>query len=173
MKVETLLDAVPALARVARLTAKTISDFDTGRCDAVPFFPWRSYIWRSVGMGLYSSTAKKKGLALNKMLHTSWTRNRLFSASACFSILELYIMCVKVLLCMAEQLGKLTAHIGGKQYAHELLEPLEQLAAVEESTVRWLNMHWIMTNVSVSGILAILCGRTMVVGISSPGWFHV
>lgn len=36
---------------------------------------------------------------------------------------------------MAEQVGKLTAHIGGKQYAHELLVPLEQLAAVEESTV--------------------------------------
>lgn len=36
---------------------------------------------------------------------------------------------------MAEQLGKLTAYIGGRQYAHELLVPLEQLAAVEESTV--------------------------------------
>lgn len=36
---------------------------------------------------------------------------------------------------MAEQVGKLTPHIGGKQYAHELLVPLEQLAAVEESTV--------------------------------------
>lgn len=43
---------------------------------------------------------------------------------------------VKVLLCMAEQLGKLTGHVGGKQFVHELLEPLEQLAAVEESTVR-------------------------------------
>lgn len=41
----------------------------------------------------------------------------------------------KVLLCMAEQVGKLTAHIGGKQHAHELLVPLEQLASVEESTV--------------------------------------
>lgn len=41
----------------------------------------------------------------------------------------------KVLLCMAEQMGKLTAHVGGNQYAHELLVPLEQLAAVEESTV--------------------------------------
>ena len=36
---------------------------------------------------------------------------------------------------MAEQMGKLTAHVGGNQYAHELLVPLEQLAAVEESTV--------------------------------------
>ena len=36
---------------------------------------------------------------------------------------------------MAEQVGKLTVHIGGKQHAHELLVPLEQLAAVEESTV--------------------------------------
>lgn len=36
---------------------------------------------------------------------------------------------------MAEQVGKMTAHIGGKQHAHELLVPLEQLAAVEESTV--------------------------------------
>lgn len=42
----------------------------------------------------------------------------------------------EVLLSMAEQLGKLTGHVGGKQYVHELLEPLEQLAAVEESTVR-------------------------------------
>lgn len=42
---------------------------------------------------------------------------------------------LKVLLCMAEQMGKLTAHVGGNQYAHELLVPLEQLAAVEESTV--------------------------------------
>ncbi|CAN0516843.1 unnamed protein product, partial [Ectocarpus sp. 12 AP-2014] len=41
----------------------------------------------------------------------------------------------EVLLCMAEQVGKLTAHIGGKQHAHELLVPLEQLASVEESTV--------------------------------------
>lgn len=36
---------------------------------------------------------------------------------------------------MAEQVGKLTAHVGGNQYAHELLVPLEQLAAVEESPV--------------------------------------
>lgn len=36
---------------------------------------------------------------------------------------------------MAEQVGKLTAYMGGSQYAHELLVPLEQLAAVEESTV--------------------------------------
>lgn len=46
----------------------------------------------------------------------------------------------QVLLCMAEQLGKLTGHVGGRQYAHELLVPLEQLAAVEESTVgRWVD----------------------------------
>ncbi|CAM9191834.1 unnamed protein product [Ascophyllum nodosum] len=42
----------------------------------------------------------------------------------------------EVLLCMAEQIGKLTANVGGKQHAYELLIPLEQLVAVEENTVR-------------------------------------
>ncbi|CAM9664058.1 unnamed protein product, partial [Ectocarpus sp. 8 AP-2014] len=51
----------------------------------------------------------------------------------------------EVLLCMAEQVGKLTAHIGGKQHAHELLVPLEQLASVEESTVREKALESIQT----------------------------
>lgn len=55
---------------------------------------------------------------------------RLFYSRELFSRL-----CPKVLLCMAEQVGKLTTLVGGKQYAHELLVPLEQLAAVEESAV--------------------------------------
>ncbi|CAM9825755.1 unnamed protein product, partial [Discosporangium mesarthrocarpum] len=41
-----------------------------------------------------------------------------------------------VLLCMAEQLGNLTGLVGGSEHAHDLLVPLEQLAAVEERTVR-------------------------------------
>ncbi|CAN0242229.1 unnamed protein product, partial [Hapterophycus canaliculatus] len=51
----------------------------------------------------------------------------------------------EVLLCMAEQVGKLTTHVGGKQYAHELLVPLEQLAAVDESTVREKALESIQT----------------------------
>ena len=54
--------------------------------------------------------------------------------------LALPFCATQVLLCMAEQIGKLTANVGGKQHAYELLIPLEQLVAVEENTVRrtWL-----------------------------------
>lgn len=43
----------------------------------------------------------------------------------------------EVLLALAEELGKgMDEYLGGKQYAHLLLGPLENLAAVEETLVR-------------------------------------
>jgi len=41
-----------------------------------------------------------------------------------------------VLLVIAEQLGKLRAFVGGVQHMHCLLEPLQLLAMVEETSVR-------------------------------------
>jgi serine/threonine-protein phosphatase 2A regulatory subunit A len=41
-----------------------------------------------------------------------------------------------VLLALAEELGKLVDVIGGASFAHVLLAPLENLAAVEETVVR-------------------------------------
>jgi len=42
----------------------------------------------------------------------------------------------EVLLALAEELGNLIDHVGGPAYAHCLLSPLENLAAVEETVVR-------------------------------------
>jgi len=42
----------------------------------------------------------------------------------------------EVILVLAEQLGKFVGLVGGPEFAHVLLVPLEHLAAVEESTVR-------------------------------------
>lgn len=55
---------------------------------------------------------------------------------------------------MAEQLGKLTVHVGGKQYACELLVPLEQLVAVEESTVSNAISHAVISWYCKSLIIA-------------------
>ena len=42
----------------------------------------------------------------------------------------------EVLLVLAEEIGNLGEYVGGHQYAHLLLGPLENLAAVEETLVR-------------------------------------
>ena len=42
----------------------------------------------------------------------------------------------EVLLALAEELGSFTEYVGGPQYAHVVLPPLESLAAVEETLVR-------------------------------------
>ena len=42
----------------------------------------------------------------------------------------------EVLLALAEQLGSFTPLVGGADYAHILLTPLESLATVEETVVR-------------------------------------
>ena len=43
----------------------------------------------------------------------------------------------EVLLALAEELGKLTTeHVGGKEFIHGLLIPLETLCAMEEALVR-------------------------------------
>jgi hypothetical protein len=42
----------------------------------------------------------------------------------------------EVLLALAEELGGFVDYIGGPQYAHVLLAPLENLSAVEEAVVR-------------------------------------
>jgi hypothetical protein len=42
----------------------------------------------------------------------------------------------EVLLALAEELGNLREYVGGDQYTHILLAPLENLAAVEETLVR-------------------------------------
>jgi serine/threonine-protein phosphatase 2A regulatory subunit A len=42
----------------------------------------------------------------------------------------------EVLLALAEELGKMVPYVGGEQWAHTLLQPLEALAGVEETVVR-------------------------------------
>jgi HEAT repeat protein len=42
----------------------------------------------------------------------------------------------EVLMALAEELGNFVDHVGGAAYAHVLLQPLESLAAVEETVVR-------------------------------------
>lgn len=42
----------------------------------------------------------------------------------------------EVLLAMADELGGFIAHVGGVDYAHVLLPPLESLCTVEETVVR-------------------------------------
>jgi serine/threonine-protein phosphatase 2A regulatory subunit A len=42
----------------------------------------------------------------------------------------------EVLLALAEELGNFVEYVGGPPYAHLLLNPLENLAAVEETLVR-------------------------------------
>lgn len=43
---------------------------------------------------------------------------------------------LQILLALAEELGGFTPLIGGPNYAHILLKPLENLAAIEETVVR-------------------------------------
>jgi len=42
----------------------------------------------------------------------------------------------EVLLALSEELGNFVPYVGGPQYAHFLLGPLENLAAIEETVVR-------------------------------------
>ena len=42
----------------------------------------------------------------------------------------------EVLLALAGELGDFVEYVGGAQFAHILLQPLENLAAVEETMVR-------------------------------------
>jgi serine/threonine-protein phosphatase 2A regulatory subunit A len=42
----------------------------------------------------------------------------------------------EVLLALAEELGNFVEYVGGKDHAHIILGPLENLAAVEETLVR-------------------------------------
>lgn len=42
----------------------------------------------------------------------------------------------EVLLVLAEELGNFVEYVGGKEYAHVILGPLENLTAVEETLVR-------------------------------------
>lgn len=41
-----------------------------------------------------------------------------------------------MLTALSEELGDLVEHVGGPEYAHVLLSPLENLAAIEEPLVR-------------------------------------
>jgi len=54
----------------------------------------------------------------------------------------------EVLLVMAEQLGGMIDAVGGTSYCHVLLDPLEALASVEETTVR---------EMAVASLNAVLC----------------
>lgn len=42
----------------------------------------------------------------------------------------------EVLAALAEELGNFIEYVGGPEYAHVLLSPLENLAAIEEPLVR-------------------------------------
>ena len=50
-----------------------------------------------------------------------------------------------VMISLAENLAKLTPHIGGATKAKFLLKPLEQLCAVEDATVRKTSIKSIQT----------------------------
>jgi serine/threonine-protein phosphatase 2A regulatory subunit A len=49
----------------------------------------------------------------------------------------------EVLTALGEELGKFVEYVGGPEYGHVLLSPLENLAAIEEPLVRekvcWIN----------------------------------
>ncbi len=50
----------------------------------------------------------------------------------------------EVLLALAEELGKLIDHVGGKENVHVLLVPLETLCAMEEALVRdKVGLNWL------------------------------
>ncbi len=42
----------------------------------------------------------------------------------------------EVLVALSEELGSFTEYVGGPQWAHVILSPLENLAAIEEPVVR-------------------------------------
>lgn len=42
----------------------------------------------------------------------------------------------EVLVALSEELGTFTEYVGGPQWAHVILSPLENLAAIEEPVVR-------------------------------------
>lgn len=42
----------------------------------------------------------------------------------------------EVLTALSEELGKFVEYVGGPEYGHVLLSPLENLAAIEEPLVR-------------------------------------
>ena len=47
----------------------------------------------------------------------------------------------EVLTALSEELGNFTEYVGGPEYAHVLLSPLENLAAIEEPLVREKVIH--------------------------------
>jgi serine/threonine-protein phosphatase 2A regulatory subunit A len=47
----------------------------------------------------------------------------------------------EVLTALSEELGKFVEYVGGPEYAHVLLSPLENLAAIEEPLVREKASH--------------------------------
>jgi hypothetical protein len=52
----------------------------------------------------------------------------------------------EVLTALGEELGKFVEYVGGPEYGHVLLSPLENLAAIEEplvrEKVRWNYLNW-------------------------------
>ena len=54
----------------------------------------------------------------------------------CLAVAETIYDEYEVLLALAEQLGQFTPLVGGPDYVHCLLRPLESLATVEETVVR-------------------------------------
>jgi hypothetical protein len=53
----------------------------------------------------------------------------------------------EVLVSLAEELGNFDEHIGGSQFAHVLLGPLQHLATVEEPLVRYkVRTQWGKSN---------------------------
>lgn len=60
-----------------------------------------------------------------------------------------------VLLALAEELGNLVNAVGGNEYAYYLLPPLENIAAVEEASVRdkvtklFTRTHFISCDLSI------------------------
>lgn len=50
----------------------------------------------------------------------------------------------EVLTALSEELGNFVEYVGGPEYAHVLLSPLEHLAAIEEPLVREkVRLHWL------------------------------
>lgn len=65
-----------------------------------------------------------------------WDQTSLGTATVCLGPTDTIYDEDEVLLALAEQLGTFTTLVGGPEYVHCLLPPLESLATVEETVVR-------------------------------------
>lgn len=60
----------------------------------------------------------------------------LWISAFCLCSRQAPVIFAQVLLALAEELGKFVPYVGGPEWAHILLEPLEELCKMDETLVR-------------------------------------